>query len=88
MSHTPEPWASTGSTIRNSNGRVVIAYLYSKRTRAANMRRILACVNACRGVPTEALERNAGAVNTLLLAAFKREQTVERNDSEHAPDSF
>lgn len=69
MSHTTEPWTATNSTIRNSNGRVVIAYLYSKRARAANIRRILACVNACRGVPTEVLERNA-AVGVLLRTAF------------------
>lgn len=76
MSHTTEPWTSTNSTIRDSNGQVVIAYLYSKRTRAANLRRILACVNACRGVPTEVLERNAGAVESLLNAAFTTKETA------------
>lgn len=75
MSHTTEPWTATNSTIRNSNGRVVIAYLYSKRTRAANIRRILACVNACRGVPTEALERNAGAASVLLKATLGEQGT-------------
>ena len=46
----------------------------------ANARRIVACVNACRGLPTDELERKGlvAAVGTELLAADERAECQER----------
>ncbi|MDP9314678.1 MAG: hypothetical protein M3R24_28020, partial [Chloroflexota bacterium] len=38
-------------------------------TRAANARRIVACVNACAGIPTDALD--AGTIPALIVALRK-----------------
>ena len=59
--HAPEPWIVEGTA-----GTVISADLRGKRTinNAANARRIVACVNACAGIPTNELEgaHFAGAV--------------------------
>lgn len=51
MSHTPEPWRVSG-TGHICAGDKVIPYDDLK----ADARRIVACVNACAGIKTEALE--------------------------------
>jgi hypothetical protein len=56
--HTPEPWTAKGYTLHAADGR----RLNNDYTRVsvdemrANARRIVACVNALAGIPTEALE--------------------------------
>jgi hypothetical protein len=58
MSHTPEPWHSGCRQIEDDNG-VLIANLTGWKGDAeskANARRIVACVNACKGIKTESLE--------------------------------
>jgi hypothetical protein len=56
--HTPEPWKSTGADqndeygVWSVDGRNCIA----EGLTAANARRIVACVNACAGIPTEVME--------------------------------
>lgn len=78
--HTPGPWRANkdhfgavrsepGFSIKGSNSEGVnaIAFLWSRDVEAeqeANARRIVACVNACEGISTEALE--AGAVKETL----------------------
>jgi hypothetical protein len=49
--HAPEPWAQLGKFIRDANGRIVI-----RGKSPADIRRIVACVNALTGVPTETIE--------------------------------
>lgn len=67
--HTPEPW---GPLMCDAHGRLTVIIARGPsiaRTLAFepitpaeaehNARRILACVNACQGIPTEALERGS-----------------------------
>lgn len=62
--HSAEPWTPDDDTVTAKAGRdtIVVAYaqadIYTpKRKAKANARRIAACVNACRGIPTEALQQ-------------------------------
>lgn len=52
QSHSPEPWAHYGYNIDSADGECVAA-----PENRADGRRITACVNFLRGVPTEDLER-------------------------------
>lgn len=56
--HTAGPWEVTdGRFIRQSaTPRHVIARVSKSDAMGANARRIVACINACEGIPTEALE--------------------------------
>lgn len=54
MSHTPEPWRVSG-TGHICAGDKVIPYDDLK----ADARRIVACVNACAGIPTATIEAGA-----------------------------
>lgn len=60
--HTPEPWTfSIGDShlyLRGDNGNIVARSLELSDNGAqkANFRRIVACVNACAGLPTATLE--------------------------------
>ncbi|MGU5671202.1 hypothetical protein ACV1CZ_10755 [Aeromonas caviae] len=78
--HTPEPWViwNGGDGImmygarEPKRGGVALMCsneLVSGRTAIANARRIVACVNACRGLPTDELEQKGlvAAVGTQLL---------------------
>jgi hypothetical protein len=49
--HAPEPWAQLGKYIRDANGRIVI-----RGKSPVDTRRVVACVNALTGVPTETIE--------------------------------
>lgn len=74
--HTQEPW----TTERDAN--YAIAFWSDNRNilaeggeiplaeREASARRIVACVNACAGIPTEALEAAAREPNDMRLAAL------------------
>lgn len=70
--HTPEPWkvqhphaGQRGWEIADSSGLNQV----SQDVTEANARRIVACVNACRGLPTDELEQKGlvAAVGTQLL---------------------
>lgn len=78
--HTPEPWViwNGGDGIMMYGARepkrggvalMCCNELVSGRTAIANSRRIVACVNACRGLPTDELEQKGlvAAVGTQLL---------------------
>lgn len=49
--HAPEPWAQLGRFVRDSNGRIVV-----RGKSPVDARRVVACVNALTGVPTETIE--------------------------------
>lgn len=49
--HAPEPWAQLGRYVRDANGRIV-----ARGKTPADIRRVVACVNAFAGVPTETVE--------------------------------
>jgi len=80
VQHTPEPWDDGRplefvEIMRNDGGKVEIiqgskiwANVYSPKTefRAARARRIMACVNACRGIPTKGLEEAAEETGGML----------------------
>ncbi len=79
--HTPEPWlvdpefnARTDSlSIRAS--RLVVAetkYLGGTKLARANAARIVACVNACAGIPTEQLLRCRVGHFKRLIKSFRR----------------
>lgn len=93
VKHTPEPWVidereelSTNFYSDDVTGSVIggcPAYNLAPRPlaeRQANARRIVACVNACRGLPTDELEQKGlvAAVGTQLLAADDRAEGQER----------
>jgi hypothetical protein len=61
MSHTKEPWE-----VREVDGAIIIAgkdgFVLDGENEKVDARRIVACVNACAGIPTGDLEKNQGAV--------------------------
>ena len=73
--HTPEPWVLSSDDFvaaesdQLNNGEYILSCF--GQDQAANARRIVACVNACRGLPTDELEQKGlvAAVGTQLLDA-------------------
>lgn len=79
MSHSPEPW-SVGAEEGSSNGHIgayrlvtaadgsLVGHLWpdANSATAENAARILACVNACRGIPTETLRRCVSVVPVVV----------------------
>lgn len=75
MKHTPEPWrtgnvsttvvadSDDGLHITGATGPDALEYyggnLIAESVSEENARRIVACVNACAGIPTEELEQKA-----------------------------
>jgi len=59
--HSPEPWQQADSDagyIHDANGlEVASCTIYDDDEFIVNAKRIVACVNFCRGIPTEKLER-------------------------------
>jgi hypothetical protein len=49
--NAPEPWAQLGRYIRDAEGRIVV-----RGKSPLDARRVVACVNALMGVPTETIE--------------------------------
>jgi hypothetical protein len=77
--HTPEPWKYRGLQIESETED--IAELYDSGDDAsneANARRIVAAVNACKGIPTEALE---GGVISELVERLRYLDSEEFNNS-------
>ena len=61
--HSPEPWEAQcfdtlgADNVRSlGNGCLVALVVSTNSSKAANARRIAACVNACKGIATEHLE--------------------------------
>jgi hypothetical protein len=81
--HTPEPWHVTPGTpavifADYDTFRLGIADIGTFAPRGvqlANARRIVAAVNACQGIPTEALEQ--GVVAELLAALREAREEIE-----------
>lgn len=77
--HTPEPWIlfsdETQSLAILPVGRFGAVARFKYRPSGADADRIVAAVNACEGIPTEALEQ--GAVKDLLVALRRAEQYLE-----------
>ena len=67
MEHTKEPWNVDDIEIIGADDKEIAQmYMYSSHKKhESNARRIVACVNACAGIPTEHLE-----VGPLALATF------------------
>lgn len=58
MGHSPEPWTQKMSAIIDAKSRVVLEIdRYSDILAGEDIERIVACVNACRGIPAELLQR-------------------------------
>ena len=83
--HTPGPWvddgyAHIGAVNDQLNGGYFIA-LCEGPDRVANARRIVACVNACAGIPSEMLEAMpSGPVSLLPMYARieKQRELIEQ----------
>lgn len=80
--HEREPWVlggCSGRMVTTPSGYVGDGFIADVDTKD-NARRIVACVNACRGLPTEELEQKGivAAVGTQLLAADDRAEGQER----------
>jgi hypothetical protein len=86
MSHTPEPWYENENTI-DSDTRLV-AGIGSIR-RDGDLKRIVACVNACAGIPTEHLITgetiilHGGIYNELVIAQRQRDELLEVMQKAH-----
>lgn len=89
MAHTPEPWAAYKDGKREMNNishfikslagdLVVYGHLFND-----DARRIVACVNACQGIPTEPLEVGGlGALLSLGLEEQERGDVAEKQRDE------
>jgi hypothetical protein len=100
--HSPEPWRLDGENdIADATGAVVVHTEWEQHgyinveTRLewpwwsypGNRARIVACVNACAGIPTEALE--AGNLGEALgLAAWAADSDALRNEDEEKGDAM
>lgn len=91
MEHTKEPW-KTGKNgkpffvgdssilgVKEGNEFILAQCNHNfEELSKANARRIVACVNACEGIPTKDLEVNSGAVLDLVLPnLLARAETAE-----------
>ena len=78
MEHTPEPWqvipwpsagaTSLGVATKGTADGLIAMMSVSHKLREVNARRIVACVNACVGLPTDVLEANT--VKELMAMAY------------------
>lgn len=83
--HTPEPWTYCGggfSYVEDAKSEFVICSMRHPQgqfwlNHEANARRIIACVNACKGIGTEALE--AAVVEGILLDFTRPIAEAENN---------
>lgn len=83
MGHSPEPWElGYYGTVRDASGRVILAS--PEDASDDNLRRLVACVNACAGIPTEDLEsRKVVPLNFSVLSPVFGKPP----ESPHSPDS-
>lgn len=84
--HTKEPWRRAGTEIWAGSTRICFGRgAYDPKdaaTRNANLRRIVACVNACAGIPTEMLERNIFHRSPVTLAIAAAMADMEKEAGE------
>lgn len=99
--HTPEPWTITEELdavlVRGADGLPVISRkrpMCNRRPdaeRVANLRRLIACVNACEGIATEDLDNCLSLSNTAaarlaslsLAAQYAMDEVIRiKNESE------
>ena len=68
MKHTKEPWEKSGlnGVYGSKSQQIAVMGDGEYEEVQANVRRIVACVNACEGMTTEAIER--GVIKELLKA--------------------
>ncbi|NOZ67907.1 MAG: hypothetical protein GXP46_01350 [Deferribacteres bacterium] len=78
--HSPEPWRNESITILGADGKkiAIMASPFDLKRQEANVRRIVACVNACAGISTDAL--NSGAIENLIKSC----EDVLRQAEEYA----
>jgi len=80
MTHSPEPWGYNDDFCRDSANSIVWAYAWhageDHLPSEENARRIVACVNFCRGVPTYQLE--AGVNLDQLMATVRAVKKVDQ----------
>lgn len=74
--HSPEPWRHTAVAggwdgVKDRDGTLLCSLNYNN---PENATRIAACVNACEGISTEAL--NGNVVKNLMEAAIKAEELL------------
>lgn len=93
--HTPEPWAiangvAPDTAIRADHGEArrricstVVAYKDGDDLAEdqANTRRIVACVNACEGISTSALERAPHAIPDLAALTRQRDELLTASEA-------
>lgn len=84
--HTKEPWRVERTGVYSDAGKCVMGAVCGDPIRAtseANARRIVACVNACAGIRTEALEHRAHllkAEDDQMAERSNLRLTAERNE--------
>lgn len=70
--HTDEPWTIDGTEIGTRKQHICTAFVGNERKNMvfdnwpANARRIVACVNACKGIDTEKLESFSGKMERVF----------------------
>ena len=86
MSHTPEPWSVPQPIVDGAGlpfapvfATTLIAKVYSTALgdtdqATANARRIVACVNACAGIPIEVLEEGGQGTVTASMARLTEQR--------------
>ena len=78
-SHTPEPWRAEGAVIYSGCSPIVeVSPLENESEDIANLERIVACVNACAGIPTNALLN--GIIKKMITACKAIEDNWESGD--------
>ena len=95
--HTPEPWGlfsrhgTTAIVDVDDANKEIVAWMgfdrseIPKRVHKANARRIVACVNACKGMTTEELERCGDSMGNFMAAIISVEnKSKERADAAEA----
>ena len=71
MEHTPGPWHLVGQDIRDGDedNIVTVPYGDDPERAEANARRIVACVNGCKGINPEAVPDLVGALKEMFKAS-------------------
>ena len=77
--HTPEPWLAQHSQICKGSLAVSDCFRAEDGSPEANARRIVACVNACQGIPTENLEPGSFLEMNHADNAYVRQLTIQRD---------
>lgn len=86
MEHTKEPWSVFNDCVESSDGKVIAHVLTSQydmeSLTSIDASRIVACVNACVGIPTEHLEKGPNTVEQLAQLAEAEIDKLEQQRDE------